>query len=178
MYGTDYFQYVLGEPQHLGTLTPTGTWTSLERGTVMDRQASYRETHCSPGSGDMQGILSNRVTSDGPSFEKMTLGYPDLDVLKGQAVTLVVPGDGDLIEIEGEPGKAYSDSTLGLLVTSGTGDMTSASAGDKLSVKNGRWYVAQSGDWVLGEVKAAGLTPIADPSNIRYLIEVRRGAKL
>jgi hypothetical protein len=107
-------------------------------------------------------------------FEQMTLGYGNLPAQIGTAVSLrnVLPGS--LIEVESEPSiTAFVYSGYGqLLVTSGTGGITTSTALEtELSVYNGRWRVAQSGDVVRGVLKAQ-LTPFVAATNVRILIKI------
>lgn len=180
MWGTDYFQIVHGEGTLVGELTPTGTFTSLEIGTPMQRQADYGDTHseiCGV-SEPCHGFLTKKVTEDGPTFEQMELGYKNVPALKGHKVSLKSLADGDMIEVEGEPSKAHNASSVGHLVTSGTGAIsTSTAAATDLSIQSGRWRVAQTGDVINGRLRKQ-LTPVADASNIRILIEITRGLGL
>ncbi len=177
MFGTDYFQIIHGEGHHIGELTPTGTFTTLERGTAMQRSTTYGDTHSEVAgvAEGLQGFLAKKVTDTGPSFENMTLGYQDLPAKIGQKVTLVQANDGDVIEVEGEPSKAYNASSVGHLVTSGTGAISgSTAAGTELSLQGGRWRVAQTGDVINGKL-ISQLTPVADASNIRIKVRITQG---
>jgi len=177
MFGTDYFQFVHGESHDVGELTPTGTFDSLEVGTFMERQPSYPDSHSRPceNTSRQEGFLVKKVTTDGPSYERMSLGYPNLETKKGHKVTLRVPAPGAIIEAEGEPSKAYNASSVGHLVTSGTGAITTGTALETaLALKNGRWYAAQTGDRVCGLYKG-NLTPHADASNVRCRIQIFDG---
>lgn len=171
MLGTDYFQIIHGEPMHVGELAPTGTFTSLEKGTSMSRSGD--ELCVVTDNVSATGFTSKKITDAGPSYEDMNFNI-DLPAKKGQKVTLLSLPDGSQIEVEGEPGKISSADTLGLLVTSGTGAILANSAVESdLSFLNGRWRLAQTGNRIEGVLKQQ-LSPIVDPSNIRILIEIRR----
>lgn len=177
MFGTDYFQIIHGEFFTIGELVPSGLAVSgdkFERGTAMDRNGVANV--CVLGEGDYVGFLTKKFTFDGPDFQSMTLGDPDLPAKAGQAATLAVLPAGGELEVEGEPSKASTAASLGLLVTSGTGAISNATAIETdLSIKDGRWRVAQTGDRVCGTLKAQ-LTPIVDAvNNIRILISLKRG---
>jgi len=177
MFGTDYFQIIHGEPVHVGELTPTGFTSPAEKGMFMQREGAE---HCKPATSSgapAAGFLTKQITDDGPTFEKMTLGYPDLPAKTGQKVTLGVLPDGSLIEVEGQPSKAHNVAQLGHLVTSGTGAIsTSTAAETEVSLQSGRFRVAQSGDYVEGVIKRQ-VDPVADASNVRVAIEIRRQGK-
>lgn len=168
-WGSEYFQIRHGKTENIGELTPTGT-SPLNRGLAMKRSD---ETYSEVGEGDMTGFLAQKVTTAGPSFEDLNF-KKDLDALMGHKVSLISLEDGGEFEVEGEPSKAYTDSQNGLVVTSGTGAIAAdTAAGTQLSVKSGRWYQAQTGDFVLAILRKV-ITGVADSSNIRILCEMRR----
>lgn len=110
-------------------------------------------------------------------FEQMTMGYGNLPAQIGTAVSLRNVAPGGLIEVEGEPSKTAFDYSgySQLLVTSGTGALTTSTALEtELSVYNGRWRVAQSGDVVRGRLKAQ-LVPFVAATNVRILIKLEVG---
>lgn len=169
MNGTNYFQHRYGEETDIGELAPSGT-PDFEIGTAM------RKTDpevCVPADGKMTGFLTKKVTTAGPTFEELTLADPNSPAKYGNKVTLKQIAVGGIIEVEGEASKAYNADTDGLLVTSGTGDVTSAAAGDALSLQNGRWRAAQTGDFVCGRV-IRQMTPNT-AGNVRLEIEVLAG---
>jgi hypothetical protein len=87
----------------------------------------------------------------------------------------VLPGG--LIEVEGEPdiGTFVYTGYSQLLVTSGTGAITTSTAQEtQLSLMNGRWRVAQSGDVVRGTLKSQ-LVPFVAATNVRILIHLMGG---
>lgn len=169
VWGNEYIQVVHGNTRHVGELIASGT-PPFKRGCAMDRSS---ESACIPGNGNMTGFLAQEVTTDGPSFEDLSFNN-DLVAKYGTAVSLVSLEDGGEFEVEGEPSKAYNAESEGLLVTTGTGAITGSSPVDsELTVQNGRWRIAQSGDYVLAILRKQ-LTPIADVSNIRILCEMRR----
>lgn len=108
-------------------------------------------------------------------FEQMVLGYGNLPAQIGTAVSLRNVTAGSLIEVEGEPSiQAYDYSGYSqLLVTGGaTGAITTSTALEtQLSIVNGRWRVAQTGDVVRGLLKAQ-LTPFVTSTNVRILIKI------
>lgn len=174
MNGTDYFRVVHGEAHHIGELEPSGTTVPWEIGCSMVRTDPEV---CTPSNGDHTGFLTKKVTTDGPSFEDMNFNK-NLPAKLGQKVSLAQLPDGALIEVEGEPSITATAASPGLIVTSGTGAITGATArASKLSFKNGRVYLAQTGDYIFGVLREQ-MTPIASASNIRILIEIRRAAKV
>ena len=114
-------------------------------------------------------------------FEQMVLGYGNLPAQIGTAVSLrnVLPGA--LIEVEGEPSiQAYDYSGYSQLIVTGgaTGAITTSTALEtQLSVVNGRWRVAQTGDVIRGILKAQ-LTPFVASSNVRILIKIEGGGAI
>ena len=107
-------------------------------------------------------------------FEQMMLGYGNLPAQIGTAVSLRNVTAGSLIEVEGEPSIGAFDYSgySQLLVTSGTGAITTSTAQEtQLSLMNGRWRVAQTGDIVRGLCKAQ-LTPFVASTNVRILIKI------
>lgn len=170
MFGSDYFSIIHGKTFTIGECTGSGATLPLEKFTAMKRTAA--ETAL-PGSGDMTGFLAQKVTAAGPSFEDKSFNL-DLVAKAGEKVSLISLEDGGEFEVEGEPSKGPTDTQSGLLVTSGTGAVSaSTSAGTQLSVTAGRWRVAQTGDYVFG-IYRKNLTPLADSSNVRCLVEFRR----
>lgn len=180
MNGTDYFQIRYGDVHNVGELAPSGTANAWPIGTAMMKTDPEV---CVPAAaaGQFDGFLAKEVTAAGPTFEQMSLGYPNLPTKYGEKVTLLVPEDGALIEVEGEPDIAATatPTTTGthLLVTgTTTGYLTTSTAKDTpLSFTNGRWYVAQTNDFVFGILRRQ-LTP-KTTANVRIEIEIRRGDK-
>lgn len=175
MFGTKYFQLLTDTGERVGEFIPTGD-TSFERGTAMQRVANTeRHSERAGGTSPIIGLLTQKVTEDGPSYEQKSLGILDLPEKVGSAVSMYAPKDGDRLEVEGEPSKGPDDAQSGLLVTDGTGAVASNTAIDtQMSVYKGRWRQAQSGDYVEGLLKRTGVTPEADASNIRVEIEIRK----
>ena len=175
MNGTDFFQVRYGTAVLIGELAPSGTAQAWPIGTAMQKTD---DEVCVPADGNFDGFLAKEVTAAGPTFEKMTLGYPNNPAKYGDKATLKALPDGSLIEVEGEPTiiVTATPTTYGthLLVTSGTGAISGTTAQDtRLSFKNGRWYEAQVGDFVFGVLRRQ-LTP-KTALNIRIEIELRRG---
>lgn len=172
MNGTDTFQKRYGEEFEVGELAPSGTWLlPFSIGLAMEKSG---EEICVPANGQFTGFLSKEVTADGPTFEEMELGYPNLPTKIGEKATLTALQDGALIEVEGEDAIAYSEAGDHLLVTTGTGHVnTDTAEGTSLSFKQGKWYIAQTGDFVFGILRKQ-LTPVT-AGNIRLEIEIRRG---
>ena len=111
-------------------------------------------------------------------FEQMVMGYGNLPAQIGTAVSLRRAISGlTMLQVEGEPSKGAFDYTgySQLLVTSGTGAITTSTALEtQLSLMNGRWRVAQSGDTVRGLLKAQ-LTPLVAATNVRIRIAITTG---
>lgn len=121
------------------------------------------------------GLLTQDVETDGVSLEDVTIGRQRLPAKSGERVTIVRPRAGVQVEIECLPSIAVgtaqpTDQTNGyLLVTSGTGDVTNAKFGTKLSYQSGRLRVAQTGDLIVATV-VRKMTP-RTTGNIRLEIE-------
>jgi hypothetical protein len=170
LWGSEYFQIIHGKMRTVGELTPTGTFP-LQKNLAMKRSA---DEFAEVASGDMLGFLGQQVTAAGPTYEQLNFRV-DLVAKAGHKVSIKVLEDGGEFEVEGEPSKGPTDSQNGLLITSGTGAVTNSTAvGTQLSVYQGRWRVAQTGDFVLAIVRDNTITPLADASNIRILAEFRR----
>jgi len=169
-FGSEYFQILHGEERHVGELTPTGG--VAQRGTAFLRTD---ESTCGRGTGDLTGFLAQEIQALNPTIEELMFDK-DLPVGIGEKVTLIVVEDGGEIAVEGEPDvEEYDEETLGLLVTTGTGAITAATAvGTDLSVVDGLWRVAQKGDRVKGILRSQ-MTPWVADTNIRILIELQRG---
>jgi hypothetical protein len=133
------------------------------------------EDTCGRGTGDLTGFLAQEVQASNPDVEDLMF-EKDLHVGLGEKASLIVVEDGGEIAVEGEPDiEEYDADTLGLLVTTGTGAITAATAvGTDLSVVDGLWRVAQSTDRVKGVLRCQ-MTPWVDEDNIRILIEIQRG---
>ena len=127
------------------------------------------------GMASLGGPLGNVPVAN--LFEQMVMGYGNLPAQIGTAVSLRNGAPGGLIEIEGEPSLGAFDYTgySQLLVTGGTGAITTSTALEtQLSVMNGRWRVAQTGDVIRGMVKAQ-LVPFVASTNVRILIKLEAG---
>ena len=111
-------------------------------------------------------------------FEQMVMGYGNLPAQIGTAVSLRRAISGlTILQVEGEPsiGAFVYTGYSQLLVTSGTGAITTSTALETpLSLMNGRWRVAQSGDIVRGILKAQ-LTPLVSSTNVRIRIAITTG---
>jgi len=174
LYGSRYFRVRNSRGSNevkKGELLVTGV--SLAIGTWMDLDAT-QVTYAALADGNALGVLTQNVTTDGMSFQERELGYVPDTVPSGKAVTLLHFGVGAEIEIEAPASSAYDAASTKaapvLMVTTGTGALTAASAkGTKCSYENGRMYVAQSGDHAEWEVQDAALTPKVDAAYIRIL---------
>ena len=173
MFGSDNCQIRHGLDHHIGELT-VDTTVALPYGSVMDQHATDN-TKAILGVSEALGLLSKRVTPTGPTFEQMTLGQLNLDAKSGDKVSLIALVPGGTLELEGAPSIGAATAGEHLLVTTGTGALSGSTAKNtQLSVINGRWYEAQTGDRVLGRMLKADLTPLV-VGNIRCLIEVIKG---
>lgn len=177
MFGTDKFQIRHGEPEHIGEFEPQlpGAKTKLIKGTpMMISDYVANESVVTTPTKYADGILLKEVTEAGPTFEQLELSnvYKDLPAKEGHKVTLGRLPDGAIIEVEGPDSNAVGAGDE-LLVTSGTGSLSGASGGEKLSLEDGRWREAQTGDLINGEVVDA-LTPNT-AGNVRLAIRVVRG---
>lgn len=176
LYGSRYFRVrnSRGNEVKKGELlvsavdSPIGTWMDLD---------STQVTYATVANGNSLGVLTQNVTTSGMTFEERELGRVPDTVPSGKAVTLLHFGVGAEIEIEAPDSSAYdaasTKSAPVLMVTTGTGALSASTAkGTKCSYKNGRMYVAQSGDHAEWEVQNAALTPKVDAAYIR--IQFRR----
>ena len=113
-------------------------------------------------------------------FEQQALGYGNLPAQIGTAVSLRRCVCGlTILQVEGEPNIAnyvYSGYSQ-LLITSGTRAITTSTAQEtELTLIDGMWGAAQSGDFVKGRLKAQ-LSPQANSSNVRIRIATIVGYK-
>jgi hypothetical protein len=107
-------------------------------------------------------------------FEQMSTGMHNLPAQVGTAVSLVDFEDADF-ESEPSIGSATYSGYGQLLVTSGTGAITVSTALEtQLSLMNGRWRVAQTGDIIRGILKAQ-LVPLVATANVRIKIKRENG---
>ena len=132
------------------------------------------------GPGVIPGILAGNPSFGGdlgsiplPSYlEQEIMGVGNLYAQIGQAVSLLRWDSTAIAECESAPSKAVADYTgMGqVLITSGTGAITTSTAQQtELSVLNGRWRVAQSGDVVRGRVDCQ-VPPLANAANVAIRI--------
>ena len=180
MFGNRYFQIRHGASEELivGEFVATG---AINRGTVMNvtTDESIDPTTVTPANGESLGFMSQNMTLAGPTIEQQFMQVGDLPLKSGSAVSLRKLVPGSLIEVENEPSLAYDASTGAQLLVTGstTGYLTTSTAKNvNLSVKNGRWYVAQTGDRIIGRL-VSQLTPVAAATNVRILIEILAGGK-
>lgn len=125
------------------------------------------ETLMKLGSGNALGILTQPIsyygTKDDAGFKKLTVGgFPDIPATRGQCVGVFCPFPGieaifeGAVDISGGNGPAID----GLVIKTGTGAIASGTTlNTALSVLNGAWRQAQTGDIVLGMLRQANLTP-------------------
>lgn len=176
MFGSDNFQIKHGEVSLVGELTATGEQAI---GIAMDRNAEDPDLAAPSNNGRYVGFISKKVTVEGSKLDRMFIyGYQDHPAKSGDKVTLQRVPDGGEIEVEAPPSKTSSavdaNSQPYLLVTSGTGALSTSTAKDQdLSFLNGRWRAAQSGDYIAGRV-VKQLTPLVE-GNVRLLIQIVSG---
>ena len=113
--------------------------TVLSRGTAVRETSNDTSVVEACPSGDPLGFLDEAVTSDGPS-------YMELELLGGTAVHEVKSG-GKVRILDGEGMIVTS-----IVATSGNRIMTDGSVNDLLTIVEGVWGVAQSGDTICGEL--------------------------
>jgi len=181
MYTNHRWSIVYGEPVAIGEYTVSA---ELPRGTMMelsDTDGEYIDA-CVGGETVPLGFLARNTDDEGVTLEDMVLGRGDTKVEVGEKVTVYQLPAGSVIEVECENSKAYNtaqpdDTADGyLLVTSSTGAITASLNKDtKLACQNGRWRVAQTGDFVCGQVQNSGLTPKITATNIRVRILIING---
>jgi len=185
-FGSNNFQVRYGEPEHLiGEYAVTGYPYPL--GLAMDREDDVADTDgqavptCkTAGPNGYLGFLSEKVVS-ARDLADMMLESPNLGTQVNNKVTLERYPAGSQLEVESPPSIAASTAQGGtstteyLLVTSGTGDVTSLTAlSADLGFVAGCWRAAQSGDRVCGRFLKK-LTPVTT-DNVRILIEIVEGA--
>lgn len=124
------------------------------------------ETLMKLGSGYAAGILSQAInlngTTDDAGFKKLTVGgFPDIPAKRGLCVGMFMPFPGieaifeGAVDISGGNGAAID----GLVIKTGTGAISGGtSINTRLSVLNGAWRVAQSGDLAIGLLRQV-MTP-------------------
>lgn len=182
MYGSKYFRVRRGAEamRGVGDLTITGTNQPI--GEFYDYDSTDK-TLGALANGRAAGFLSMGVYSAAMTYEQRELDYlPDFGK-SGEKFTLQnVPIDGE-IEVECALAKAYNATqnmtTPVLLVTTGTGALSASTAqGTLCSYKNGRIYVAQSGDHAEWEVIDAARTPLVADANIRIVFRRVQGANI
>lgn len=128
--------------------------------TVLSRGTAVRETGDDSGvveacpSGDPLGFLDEAVTSDGPS-------YMELELLGGTAVHEVKSGSKVRI-LDGEGIMVTS-----IVATSGDRIMTGASVNDLLTIYEGLWGVAQTGDTICGELLETSYNSVSGDYRIK-----------
>ena len=166
MWGTDYFQVIHGEPEMIGEFAITAV---APIGTFVDDDGSNAQAELA--NGNALGFMTKEVTADGPTFEQMN--FQNCLVAKaGDAVSIGALCPGHQIEVENEPSKTSTGTGAKMMVTSGTGAITAATAKDtEVSVVNGRLYAAQTGDRVMFRVLNAAITPHVTGTNIRVRME-------
>lgn len=187
-FGSKYFQIRSGEPMVVATLTSTG---EFPQGAMMAQEdnAAYTPDDGTPlmkaaNADDFVGHLAQRVNSTGPELINNLLGMTaDEAALAGTKVNLLQIPVGGRIEVEGPPDIAYSaaqptDLKEGyLLVTSGTGALTTTTAAKTLlGIQNGRLRVAQAGDRAEYRVEQNISSDAVDSGNVRLLIQRIQGA--
>lgn len=181
MYTNHRWSIVYGDPVAIGEYAVTA---ELPRGTMMelsDTNAEYIDA-CAGGGNVPLGFLARNTDDEGVTLEDMVLGRGDTKVKVGERVTVYQLPPGSVIEVECENSIAYSasqpaDTADGyLLVTSSTGAITTSLNKDtKLACQNGRWRVAQTGDYVCGQLQDSNLTPKITATNIRARILIIAG---
>jgi hypothetical protein len=138
----------------------------LPLGKMVDMTAAS-EAEMRLGTSFAIGILSQSITLNGTTddagFKKLTVGgFPDIPAKRGIAVGVFCPFPGveaifeGAVDISGGTGPAID----GLIVKTGTGAIGGGTADlELLSVVNGAWRVAQSGDFVLAVFRQL-MTPV------------------
>lgn len=136
----------------------------LQRGKMIDEKAND-ETMMKLGNGNAIGILTRNVSLTGTKnlqwFQNLTLGgHIDTPVTRGLPVTLFMPYPGCEAIFEGAAVDVAGSAIDHLVLKTGTGAISGATAVDTaLSVINGCWRIAQTGDFVLALLKQANYTP-------------------
>ena len=178
MKGSNRFQILYGESIDIGTFYVTGQHGA---GEAMDAVSGTDGERMAPTSAHLLGFLDKDVTTTGASYEDRSIGDPQNNPDKtGDYVTVHNVAPGGHIIVECEPDIAYNTDPSDfadpyLLVTSGTGQLTTSTAKDiELALQNGRWRAAQSADVVKGRV-VNQLTPVIAATNVRIEIEILSG---
>lgn len=130
--------------------------TALAKGIAVEETGDGTEIVQACPCGTPLGFLLQDVTSDGPSYEELELlpGSEIYEVKIGNKVT-VIDGEGELVTSQ--------------VVTSGTGNLGSASVGDELAIKDGKWRVAQTGDVVCGYLRGTDYNSVSGDYHIRRI---------
>lgn len=144
---------------HADANSATGT---LLLGKMVD-YAAASEAEMRLGTGFAVGILTQSIslngTKDDAGFKKLTVGgFPDIPAARGLPVGIFCPWPGFecIFEGAGDTGANMIDH---LVIKTGTGAIGGGTADlTELSVINGAWRVAQSGDFVLALFRQ-NLTP-------------------
>jgi hypothetical protein len=164
----------IGTFQVTGSSLPQGLGMMAAPGTDADDDPEVAEVATCTSGAPFLGLLTQKVTTNGLVLEDVVLGRGRVAAKSGEKVTISRPGAGVTVEIECAPSIAYNtaqptDPDDGyLLVTSGTGDVSSAAHNAKLSYQAGRLRVAQTGDMVVAYVNRK-MTP-RTTGNIRLEI--------
>jgi hypothetical protein len=151
---------------HADANSPTAV---LQCGKMVD-YAAASEAELRFNTGYAVGILANFIslngTTDDAGFKKLTLGgFPDLPAKRGLpcGVFCPFPGVEAIAEGAGDTGGNMIDH---LVIKTGTGALSGGTTDlTELSVINGAWRAAQSGDFVLALFRQS-LTPLL-AGNIR-----------
>ncbi len=132
---------------------------TIPRGKVVDCSIITLEMMYTTGFG--KGLLRDFVDLYGTTglqgFKDVSIGKEDLPKKKGSAVSIVIPQVGAILEFEGLGVVAPEN----LVCTSGSGKAIASNAalGTDLSVEYGCWKLAEAGEYVMGRLLAANLTP-------------------
>ena len=182
MYGSKHFRVRRGAEAMRGVGDLTITGASQPIGEWYDYDADDL-TRGALADGRSVGFITQGVTTAGMDYEARKLNILPDYVKTGSKVTLLQVPLGGEIEVECATSQASTATqnitTPVLLVTSGTGALTAATAkGTLCSYENGRLYVAQSGDHAEWEVIDAARTPLVDDDNIRIVFRRVEGADI
>jgi len=178
MIGSQEIRIINGEWDHVGYCTTEHV--TLGSGVVLPRGTNYMFSPTNDekwvlASGDAVGFGTQEVDYEGQTSLdnrlRITTGIGsekgDWPIRIGQALSVRRMNSFSAIQVEG-----LGASIPGNIVcTTGTGSLSSATArGVELSVFNGCWRIAQSGDFVLAKVLLSNITPEI-VGRLRLLIE-------
>jgi len=130
--------------------------TELAKGIAVEEAGDGTEIVQACVCGSPLGFLLQDVTEDGAS-------YQELELLPGSEIYEVKIG-GKVAIIDGE-----GEIVTSQVVETGTGNLGAATVEDQLSILNGKWRVAQTGDTVCGFLRGTDYNSVSGDYHIRRI---------